>query len=810
MVPVSWRCGRPRRGPPSSRVRRRLPRSSPAARPRPRRCRSGPRRTRSSTRRPCSTGCWRPCPEIAKQLAAPMASIDTPHRRLDGRRVGAAQGRRGQLPAAPGADQVDHRAGPDADRAPADGLVDGRGAHVPPRPPTGPRPRRSDAYARPHDRAHPEQRRALGRPRRAGDGVRPRVRVRPEHVAVRRARVRGDPPGGPVRPRRRGRLRPGRLRPAAVRLAGTGTRTTSCRSWTRSTSDRWCSSGHSVSAMIGVLAAARRPELFDRLVLVGPSPRYVDDGDYRGGFSAAEIDELLATMDDNYLGWSAFIAPVIMGNADRPELGEELTNSFCRTDPAIARRFARTTFLADNRADLAGRHHAGAGAPVPRGRHRAPGGRPVRARAPGGQRARAPGRRRALPQPQRAGPGRRGHHRVPGPCPRPMSDAWDVAPVALLRLDGDGTILDANRVLLDWVGRPAQGLRLADLLSVGGRIYWETHLSPLLHMQGRFDEVAVELRGPDGRLPVLVSAVVHTGDDGGRRVDVALSRATERSRYERELLAARTAADRSADQLRALQATTAALSQGVGTDGVARALVDTAVTHLGAVTATVWIAAEDGTLVRRATSGAGAGRHRRAGRALGPGTAGDARTLAGGPGHARRRRAARRRRRRRGARRAGRPARRARPVPARRPVRRRGPHRRRAAGRTRAGACADVRPEGVGRPRAPARPAQHPPAGRRPVQRHDRVPPRRPGARGRRRLVRRVPDRRRRARGGGRRRRRPWPARRHRHGAAAQRGPRARRAGRRSCRAAHAAGPVRRRRQPSASWPRWSTPRSTW
>ena len=111
--------------------------------------------------------------------------------------------------------------------------------------------------------------------------------------------------------------------------------------------------GHSVSAMIGALAAARRPDLFDRLVLVGPSPRYVDEGDYRGGFSAVEIEELLETMDDNYLGWSAFIAPVIMGNADRPELGEELTNSFCRTDPAIARRFARTTFLSDNRADLA-------------------------------------------------------------------------------------------------------------------------------------------------------------------------------------------------------------------------------------------------------------------------------------------------------------------------------------------------------------------------------------------------------------------------------------------------------------------------
>jgi sigma-B regulation protein RsbQ len=110
--------------------------------------------------------------------------------------------------------------------------------------------------------------------------------------------------------------------------------------------------GHSVSAMIAVLAAAERPERFDRLVLVCPSPRYVDDEGYRGGFSQAEIDELLDTMDGNYLGWSADIAPVIMGVPDRPELGEELTSSFCRTDPAIARRFARTTFLSDNRADL--------------------------------------------------------------------------------------------------------------------------------------------------------------------------------------------------------------------------------------------------------------------------------------------------------------------------------------------------------------------------------------------------------------------------------------------------------------------------
>jgi sigma-B regulation protein RsbQ len=111
--------------------------------------------------------------------------------------------------------------------------------------------------------------------------------------------------------------------------------------------------GHSVSAMIGVLAAADRPELFGRLVLVGPSPRYIDDEGYTGGFTRQDIEGLLESLESNYLGWSSAMAPVIMGNGDRPELGDELTNSFCRADPAIAGHFARTTFLSDNRADLA-------------------------------------------------------------------------------------------------------------------------------------------------------------------------------------------------------------------------------------------------------------------------------------------------------------------------------------------------------------------------------------------------------------------------------------------------------------------------
>ena len=110
--------------------------------------------------------------------------------------------------------------------------------------------------------------------------------------------------------------------------------------------------GHSVSAMIGVLAARLEPQRFAKLVLVTPSPRYIDDGDYRGGFSRADIDELLESLSDNYLGWSATMAPVIMGNPERPELGEELT-SFCQMDPHVGQVFARATFLSDNRADLA-------------------------------------------------------------------------------------------------------------------------------------------------------------------------------------------------------------------------------------------------------------------------------------------------------------------------------------------------------------------------------------------------------------------------------------------------------------------------
>jgi sigma-B regulation protein RsbQ len=110
--------------------------------------------------------------------------------------------------------------------------------------------------------------------------------------------------------------------------------------------------GHSVSSMIGVLAAIKRPEAFECLVLVGPSPCYINQDGYIGGFTKSDVEGLLQTLDENHLGWSKSMAPVIMKNSDRPELAMELTESFCRTDPEIAKHFARVTFLSDNRADL--------------------------------------------------------------------------------------------------------------------------------------------------------------------------------------------------------------------------------------------------------------------------------------------------------------------------------------------------------------------------------------------------------------------------------------------------------------------------
>ena len=186
----------------------------------------------------------------------------------------------------------------------------------------------------------------------------------------------------------------------------------------------------------------------------------------------------------------------------------------------------------------------------------------------------------------------------------PRDDRWEGAPAGLLTLGTDGTIVEANHTFLDWVGRAPEKvvgrMRLSELLSAGGRIYWETHLSPMLQVDGRVDEVALELRAPGGRLPVLLTAVVSRSDNVVR---AALSSARERSRYERELRAARTVAERSESRVRALQRATAALSRAVGVDAVGRAVLSAAVGSLGAASGTLWLWDADRELVAHGCEG---------------------------------------------------------------------------------------------------------------------------------------------------------------------------------------------------------------
>lgn len=111
--------------------------------------------------------------------------------------------------------------------------------------------------------------------------------------------------------------------------------------------------GHSVSCSVGLLASIARPALFDRLVLIGPSPCFLNHPpDYLGGFEREDLEGLLALMDQNYMGWAQYLGPVVAGDSGQGEVAAALTDSFCSTDPVCAKVFARATFFADNRADL--------------------------------------------------------------------------------------------------------------------------------------------------------------------------------------------------------------------------------------------------------------------------------------------------------------------------------------------------------------------------------------------------------------------------------------------------------------------------
>lgn len=110
--------------------------------------------------------------------------------------------------------------------------------------------------------------------------------------------------------------------------------------------------GHSVSSMIGALAAIERPDLMKNLIMIGPSPHYLNEPGYEGGFDKADIEGMLEMMEVDFNKWAEFLAPLVMQNQERPRLIEDFERVLCSNDPVIARRFAKATFLADVRGEL--------------------------------------------------------------------------------------------------------------------------------------------------------------------------------------------------------------------------------------------------------------------------------------------------------------------------------------------------------------------------------------------------------------------------------------------------------------------------
>ena len=299
--------------------------------------------------------------------------------------------------------------------------------------------------------------------------------------------------------------------------------------------------------MMGVLAVATDPGRFAKLVLLTPSPRYVDDGDYRGGFSRNDIDELLESLESNYLGWSRSMAPVIMGASDRPELTVELGDTFCRTDPACAQVFARATFLGDNRDDLQRvsvptlviECEQDAIAPREVGAY-------VHRRIAGSDTCHAE-HHRTLPPPQCSGGHRSGDRRLRR-TEVSAEDLYENAPCGYVSADAERRIVTVNETLSRWLGyEPGAliGKPFTDLLTAGSRIHYETHFGPLLQLHGEFSGVTVDLvTSDDARLPVFITA--NTKTDAGGHIEllrIILQDASDRRSYERELLETRRQAE---------------------------------------------------------------------------------------------------------------------------------------------------------------------------------------------------------------------------------------------------------------------------
>ncbi|MCI0755066.1 alpha/beta fold hydrolase [Teichococcus vastitatis] len=351
--------------------------------------------------------------------------------------------------------------------------------------------------------------------------------------------------------------------------------------------------GHSVSAMIGVLAAKREPERFLRLILVAPSACYLNDAHYVGGFTEDDIDALLDLLDTDRQGWAATMAATIMGHPERPDLARELAASFCRMDPAVARHFARVTFTSDNRADLPQMQtrtlvlQCSQDAIVPEAA-----GEYVHRHLPRSEwvRLATTGHCPHLSAPDEvvvairafladlhpatagAGAGAGAGSVVRGPLRVSQDSAdeiYEQAPCGYLSflIDG-GTVVRINATFAQWIGGPASGVvgswRFQDLLTTASRIVYETRMVPLLRIQGRTDAAAMEITRADGRgMPLLVSAAVKA-DASGRPslVRVTALDATAYRRQAEELVRARNRAERAEAAARQAQAAAEAADAG--------------------------------------------------------------------------------------------------------------------------------------------------------------------------------------------------------------------------------------------------------
>ncbi|MBG6077913.1 PAS domain S-box-containing protein [Polaromonas sp. CG_9.11] len=314
--------------------------------------------------------------------------------------------------------------------------------------------------------------------------------------------------------------------------------------------------GHSVSAMIGLLADLTAPGRIAAQVMVGPSPCYLNDGDYTGGFERADIDALLSSMDSNYLVWSSTMAPVIMGAPDRPELGAELASSFCRTDPDIARQFARVAFLSDHRAQLPRlttptlilQCSDDVIVPVPVGHY-------MRQAMPHGTleiiqnvghcpHLSEPGAITEAIDAFLARQGLASPNAGPSTLASEAQELLDQAPCGLVQTDAQGLLRRVNLAFCQWLGYSPGELvgqrKFQDLLTTGCRIFHHTHSLRLLQLQGSVSEVRVQMLRKDGQLlPMLLNARRHAPH--GEKVDeYALFVAQDRDKYEKELVKART------------------------------------------------------------------------------------------------------------------------------------------------------------------------------------------------------------------------------------------------------------------------------